>query len=145
MNITDIRIKLIEGDASRQRLRAFCSIMIDNSFVVRDLKILEGNQGYFVAMPSRKLAFRCPHCHQKNSVGSNFCNNCGSELSRDDPYRELVVAFPSKLYVDVVHPINTPARERMHVAIIEAYELEKERSMRPGYVSSYEDFYEGDD
>ncbi|MBQ2849181.1 MAG: SpoVG family protein, partial [Thermoguttaceae bacterium] len=57
MTITEIRIKLIDGDHSRQRLRAFCSITFDAAFVVRDLKILEGNQGYFVAMPSRKLAF----------------------------------------------------------------------------------------
>ncbi len=144
MKITEIRVKLIEGDLSRQRLRAFCSIILDNSFVIRDLKILEGNQGYFVAMPSRKLSFRCPNCRQKNNVGSNFCNHCGIEISRVDPYRELVGNFPSKMYVDVVHPINTPTREFMHQAIIDAYEQERERSMQPGYVSSYEDFYDSE-
>ena len=56
MKITEIRVKLVDGDPTRQRLRAFCSLTFDNAFVVRDLKVLEGNQGYFVAMPSRKMA-----------------------------------------------------------------------------------------
>lgn len=144
MKITEIRIKLVTGDAARQRLRAFCAIILDNAFVIRDLKILEGRQGYFVAMPSRKLAFRCPRCRQKNPAGSNYCNACGQELVKADPYRDLSGNFPNKLYVDVVHPINTPSREYMHRAIIEAYEREKERATSPDYVSSYEDFYEED-
>ena len=58
MNITEVRVKLTE--AKKNRLQAFCSITIDNDFVVRDLKIIEGYKGAFVAMPSRKLADKCP-------------------------------------------------------------------------------------
>ncbi len=57
MEITEVRIKLMEE--SEDRLRAFCSITFDNCFVVRDLKIIEGSHGPFVAMPSRKLTHRC--------------------------------------------------------------------------------------
>ena len=60
MKITEIRIKLM--DEPGERLKAFCSITFDDSFVVRDLKIIDGAGGLFVAMPSRKLADRCPKC-----------------------------------------------------------------------------------
>ena len=60
MEITEVRIKLMEN--SDDRLQGFCSVTFDDSFVVRDLKIIEGSSGPFVAMPSRKLTSHCPHC-----------------------------------------------------------------------------------
>ena len=74
---TRVRIKLME-DAS-ERLQAFCSITFDNAFVIRDLKIIDGANGPFVAMPSRKLTAHCPHCgckivgHGVESQGEVFC------------------------------------------------------------------------
>jgi stage V sporulation protein G len=50
VNITEVRVSLRE-DA---KLKAFASITLDNSFVIRGLKIIEGKTGTFVAMPSRK-------------------------------------------------------------------------------------------
>ena len=143
MQITEIRIKLLENTSSRQRLCAFCSIILDDAFVVRDIKILSGNQGYFIAMPSRKLAFHGPHCRQKNSIGANFCSHCGGRIAQSDPYRDLLTTCPNKAFVDVAHPINAASRDRVHHAIIEAYEAELERSRRPNYVSSYQEY--GDD
>ena len=52
MKITDIRIRLIQNTESK--LKAVASITIDECFVVHDIKVLEGNQGYFVSMPTRK-------------------------------------------------------------------------------------------
>ena len=52
LKITDIRIRLIPNRESK--LKAVSSITIDDCFVVHDIKVLEGNQGYFVSMPSRK-------------------------------------------------------------------------------------------
>lgn len=66
MEITEVRVKLMEE--SEDRLCAFCSITFDNCFVVGDLKIIEGSQGPFVAMPSRKLTFRCSRCGNKNHL-----------------------------------------------------------------------------
>ena len=60
MVITEVRIKLMEDNNENERLQAFCSITFDNCFVVRDLKIIEGSHGPFVAMPSRKLTSHCP-------------------------------------------------------------------------------------
>ena len=50
MEITEIRISLREDN----KLKAFASITLDNCFVIRGLKIIEGAKGVFVAMPSRK-------------------------------------------------------------------------------------------
>ena len=81
MEITEVRIKLMaEGN---DKLRAFCSITIDNDFVVRDLKVIEGSRGPFVAMPSRKLTERCPRCKAKNHYRAFYCNDCGNRLSRN--------------------------------------------------------------
>ena len=52
MKINDIRIRLIQKEDSK--LKAVASIVIDDCFVIHDIKVLEGSQGYFVAMPSRK-------------------------------------------------------------------------------------------
>ncbi len=51
MNITDIRIRKINQEG---RMKAVVSVTFDNAFVVHDVKIVEGNNGLFVAMPSRK-------------------------------------------------------------------------------------------
>jgi stage V sporulation protein G len=53
VEITDVRIRKIEGDG---KLKAYVSVTFDDIFVVHDLKIIEGKKGYFVAMPSKKMA-----------------------------------------------------------------------------------------
>ena len=54
MKINDIRIRLIEKEDSK--LKAVASITIDDCFVVHDIKIIDGAEGYFIAMPSRKTS-----------------------------------------------------------------------------------------
>lgn len=52
MEITEVRAKRIDGD---NRLVGIAAITIDNCFVVHELRIIEGKNGLFVAMPSRKM------------------------------------------------------------------------------------------
>jgi stage V sporulation protein G len=52
MKITDVRVRLIKKDDSK--LKAVASITIEDCFVVHDIKVIEGTEGYFIAMPSRK-------------------------------------------------------------------------------------------
>jgi stage V sporulation protein G len=52
LKISDIRIRLVKKDESK--LKAVASITIDECFVVHDIKIIEGNEGIFISMPSRK-------------------------------------------------------------------------------------------
>ena len=72
MEITEVRIKLM--DDPHDRLQAFCSVTFDSCFVVRDLKIIQGTKGSFVAMPSRKLTDRCPKCYMKNHLRATHCS-----------------------------------------------------------------------
>lgn len=137
MEITEVRIKLMEE--SEDRLRAFCSITIDHCFVVRDLKIIEGTSGPFVAMPSRKLTGRCGRCGYKNHLRSNYCNQCGTKM-RGNEARE-VEGSPNKLYADIAHPIRQSCRDLIQDAVVREYELELQRAKLPGYVSRYDDDY----
>lgn len=53
MQITDIRIRKVDKDG---KMKAVVSITIDDAFVVHDIKIIEGEKGLFIAMPSRKAS-----------------------------------------------------------------------------------------
>jgi stage V sporulation protein G len=81
MELTEVRLNLC-GDRGG-RLKAFCSLTFDNTFVIRDVKLIDGNEGLFLAMPSRKLCDHCPACHEKNHLKARFCNNCGRRLNED--------------------------------------------------------------
>jgi stage V sporulation protein G len=50
MEITEVKVFLVD----EEKLKAYITIVLDNCFVVRDLKIISGNAGLFVAMPSKK-------------------------------------------------------------------------------------------
>ncbi len=52
MNITDVRIRKINNEG---KMKAVVSITFDDEFVVHDIKIIEGQNGLFIAMPSRKM------------------------------------------------------------------------------------------
>ncbi len=136
MEITEVRVKLME-DAS-ERLQAFCSITFDNAFVVRDLKIIDGTHGPFVAMPSRKLTAHCPRCGCKNHLRAAHCNQCGARL--DDERLVKDEDGRAKLYADIAHPINSACREMIQDRVIEEYKLELDRSQEPGYQSTYDDY-----
>jgi len=136
--ITEVRIKLMEDNNENERLQAFCSVTFDDAFVVRDLKIIEGTKGSFVAMPSRKLTDRCQGCGSKNHLRARFCNACGGKLDEDRATRDSDGRV--KLHADIAHPINSACREVIQSAVLKAYNAERERSKQPGYVCTYDDF-----
>ncbi len=136
MVITEVRIKLCEEN--NERLLAFCSVTFDNSFVVRDLKIIEGTKGTFVAMPSRKLTDRCTGCSSKNHLRSRFCNQCGTRLDENRALR--AAEGRAKLHADIAHPIHASSREQVQAAVVRAYFDEKDRSRLPGYLCRYDDY-----
>ena len=142
MEITEVRVKLMEDP--NERLQAFCSITFDDCFVVRDLKIIDGTNGLFVAMPSRKLADRCDKCRGKNHLRASFCNSCGSQL---DPDRAGVDGRGrARLHADLAHPINSKCRTELHREIVAAMELELERSKQGDYVPrTFDDLDEVED
>jgi stage V sporulation protein G len=126
MEITEVRIFPKEG--LNNKLRAYATITIDNAFVVRNIKVIEGKSGLFVAMPSRKIKDSCPKCGHKNEVRSKFCNECGSNI----PPRSTGLATPEAQHdarqsehKDIAHPITVQCREIIQKKVLEAYEAEK--------------------
>jgi stage V sporulation protein G len=135
MQLTEIRINLCPEPASR--LKAFCSLTFDDSLVIRDVKLIEGNDGLFVAMPSRKLCDHCPRCREKNHLRARFCNQCGLRL---DDQRHLRYQCGNgrprlKLHADIAHPIHAAGRAELERRVLDAYMLEVAKSRLPGYVA----------
>ena len=129
MEITEVRVKMVSNKDTR--LQAFCSVTIDNEFVVRDIKVIEGVGGFFVAMPSRKMSDHCEKCGGKNHLRAKFCNNCGAKL-RDNRARKDVKGR-MKLHADIAHPINSECRKRIQETVSAAFKEEFEKSKQPGY------------
>lgn len=140
MHITEVRIKLM--DEPGERLRAFCSITFDDCFVVRDLKIIEGASGLFVAMPSRKLTAHCAKCGMKNHLRASYCNQCGGRLGESRLIKDS--DGRTKLYADIAHPINSSCREMIQNRVVEEYHQELELAKSPDYVSRYDEYDAGD-
>jgi stage V sporulation protein G len=122
MQVTEVRFIHMEGYVGpNDRLLAFASIVLDGAFVIRDLKVLEGNAGLFVAMPTRKLKDRCHGCGVKNTLESRFCNQCGGRLKANRAERDEAGRF--KLHADVCHPIHAGAREMITREVLAAYSI----------------------
>jgi stage V sporulation protein G len=131
MEITEVRIFLKDG--SDKKLKAYATVTFDNAFVVRNIKVIEGQKGLFVAMPSRKLKEPCPKCNFKNVVRSKYCNNCGASLPMTE-HRPVNVEDPSQKeseHRDIAHPITLECREYLQKKVLEAYETERKTGGAP--------------
>lgn len=131
MKVTNVTVKL--SPHGGDRLKAFCTMTLDGEFVVRDLKIIEGTNGLFVAMPSRKLTDHCPKCSGKNHLRAKFCNDCGARLPEKRISDEDV---QGKLHADIAHPINSECRGRLQDVILDAYRDELRRAGREAEAES---------
>lgn len=127
MKVTDVAIQL--APQNQDRLRGFCCITLDGCFVVRDIKIINGPNGLFVAMPSRKIMSSCQGCRTKNHLHARFCNQCGASLPAMVPTGERV-----KMHCDVAHPINAECRQTIEKDILAAFGAELRKAEQPGYV-----------
>src|SRR3954469_19651932 len=154
MQLTEIRVNLCpgahlpiemscgRGNGQGSRLRAFLSLTFDNTFVIRDVKLIEGNDGLFLAMPSRKLADHCPRCGEKNHLRARFCNHCGTHLD-EGRFQRFQNGNGNgngnghnrlKLHADIAHPINAECRQAIEREVVTAFNDEVEKSKQPGYV-----------
>ena len=115
MEITETRIFLKESPD--RKLKAYATVTFDNAFVVRNIKVIEGNSGLFIAMPSRKIKYLCPKCSFRNEARSKFCNQCGSQLS--DVVR--APGSPTEAqseHRDIAHPITQSFREYLQKKVL---------------------------
>lgn len=142
MKVSEVRVKLVSN--KDDRLKAFCSMTLDDAFVIRDIKIIEGTNGHFVAMPSRKMSDHCERCGGKNHLRAKYCNNCGAALSENRARKDAKGRM--KLHADIAHPINAQCRQDIQAQIVKAFEEEVERSKQPDYKPvELDDISEGGD
>ena len=112
MEVTEVRIsRRTQGDA---KLKGYAAVTFDDVFVIRDLKIIEGKNGLFVAMPSQKVYESCPHCKKKNPVRSRFCTECGQKQPQKSGGKR-------EIHRDIAHPVNSDMRTYLQKVIIEAF------------------------
>lgn len=118
MRITEVRIHFPKN--CRGRLLAFASITLDHCFVVRDMKIIDGNDGLFVAMPTYKVTYPCHECQAKVPLWHAYCGMCGVEQLEVDNVPKLANG-DIKYYADIVHPLTAEFRRYMDEEILWAY------------------------
>lgn len=121
MQITEIRIFPKEGQD--KKLKAYATVTFNNVFVVRNIKVIQGSSGLFIAMPSRKMKTTCAKCGFKNEVGGKFCSGCGTLI---DPraHHSSDAADAKSEHRDIAHPITQQFREYLQSEVIRAYEKE---------------------
>ena len=117
MEITEIRVFQKEGQD--KKLKAYATVTFDDAFVVRNIKVIQGSNGLFIAMPSRKMKRLCQKCHFKNEVGSKFCGHCGASVKQEHPNTDLPDAKTE--HRDIAHPITQQFREYLQKKILGKY------------------------
>jgi stage V sporulation protein G len=126
MEITEVKIFL--KDSPDKKLKAYATVTFDNAFVVRNIKVIEGSNGLFIAMPSRKVKQPCPKCNFKNEARSKYCNQCASPLPVTSyPAAQEASAAAQSEHKDIAHPITQSFREYLQKRILDAYEQEKSK------------------
>ena len=113
MEITDVRVRL--ASRKRDKVKAFASVTFDSCFVVRNIRLIEGNNGLFLAMPSEEARKSCPQCTSRIPVSSRFCPRCGAHLG------DNITTIPKQSSRDLAHPINQETREYITSKVIDAY------------------------
>ncbi len=128
MEVTEVRVFLRNKD-SNKKLRAYVTVTFDNCFVVRDVKVIEGSKGLFVAMPSTKMKATCPQCGHRNVVRSKYCNQCAALLEYQARQVEVTTDESRQTeHKDIAHPITPECREYIQKKVLEGYDLELSKS-----------------
>lgn len=134
MEITEVRVFV--KDSPDKKLKAYATVTFDNTFVVRNIKVIEGTSGLFIAMPSRKVKQPCAKCGFKNELRSKYCNQCGTQLPLAvRPAADAGNSSAQLEHKDIAHPITQSFREYLQKRVLEAYDKDKVKG--PGSGQSY--------
>ena len=117
MEVTEVRIS--SKDAGSKKLKAYATVTFDDCFVVRNIKIIEGNNGLFVAMPARKSKVECRGCGKRVDT-ARHCSMCGASL----PPVQEGTQEDEHGHHDVAHPVNQKFRDYLQARIIGAYKAQ---------------------
>ena len=85
MEITDVNVFRVDGE----RLKGYATVIFDNAFIVRDLKIIDGNNGLFVAMPNKRT---------KNGTYRDIAHPLNKEM-RDNLEKKIIQKYNSSSVV----------------------------------------------
>lgn len=130
MEITEVKVFLRESPD--KKLKAYATVTFDDAFVVRNIKVIQGTNELFIAMPSRKVKHPCPKCNFKNEMRSKFCNQCGAPLpSSGKPVEHEDKDLAQSEHKDIAHPITQAFREHLQKKVLDAYDQEKKRGTAP--------------
>ncbi len=127
MEITEVRLFLKESPD--KKLKAYATVTFDSAFVVRNIKVIEGTNGFFIAMPSRKLKVPCPKCGYRNEARSKYCNQCATQLpavARPTGSEHDAEGAQSD-HRDIAHPITQNFRDYLQKKVLEGFEAEKHK------------------
>ncbi len=130
MKITEVRI--FPSESKDGKLKAFATMTFDDWFVVRNVKIIQGNNGLFVAMPSRKAMDPCTKCGTKNARGSRYCNQCGNQLAARPQQGQYDAARRTNEHMDIAHPITQECRVYIQEKVLESFNGEMDRKKKEG-------------
>lgn len=134
MEVTEVKVLL--RDSPDKKMKAYVTVTFDNAFVVRNIKIIEGASGLFIAMPSRKAKHPCPNCNFKNELRSKYCNQCGKELPlvpRQLGFGDTTLKDGTQPeHKDIAHPITQSFREYLEQRVLGAYEAERAKGTASG-------------
>ncbi len=116
MEISNIQLDIVDNPTGK--LRAFCSMTINDQFVVKNFKVIEGNHGLFVAMPSRKLTKPCYNCDNRVFRNANYCDRCGKKFGErgDSGHYDS-----EESHTDIAFPIQESFREQLEDRILGEY------------------------
>jgi stage V sporulation protein G len=125
--VTEVTL-IISNDeiVKRDGVLAFATLVLEESLVVRDIKVMERSGVIFLGMPSKKIKDRCPNCSCKNQVTDKYCHECGTRRDRSNQ--------PSRIHTDVAFPINQDYRSYLERKIAQAYNDRVPRERRLKYV-----------
>lgn len=115
-SISEVRVA-VNSDPRNDTLLGFATVTIDDSFVIRDVKIISARDGrVFVSFPTRRIGERCPACGFKNCATAKFCSDCGAR-------QPCPADFPR--FIDVIFPTSTTCRHLFTDKILSEYFLVK--------------------
>lgn len=110
LNITDVRILKVEHD---EKLRAFATIVLDGCFVVGDFRIVEGDEGYFISMPSRRKR------------DGSYKDNCFplDQATRDALEERILMAYEEASGVKAISRIEKGLAEQVRPDLLSVEEF----------------------
>jgi len=110
MRITKVTVTPVLKDGSR--LGGYASIVFDDMFQVKNIRIINGKDGAFIVYPNKEVLRPCPKCKAMTSYRHNYCYNCGDTLA---------VIIPAAKYKDICFPVTKEFNDIVAKTILDEY------------------------